>query len=50
MRSECYVERAEQWFNWMEKANVQSDVTSYNSVINACAQKGDLDRAERWFN
>ena len=35
------VERAEQWFCWMEKAHVQPNVVSYGSVINACAQKGD---------
>ena len=28
---------------------MQPNVTSYNSVINACAQKGDVNRAEHWF-
>ena len=43
------MERAEQWFTCMEKSNVQPNVTSYSSVINACAQKGDVERAEHWF-
>ena len=33
----------------MEEAHVQPDVMSYNSVINACAQNSDVERAEQWF-
>jgi len=33
----------------MEEAHVQPDVASYNSIINACAQNSDVNRAEQWF-
>ena len=33
----------------MQQANAQPNVTSYSSVINACAQTGDEKRAEQWF-
>ncbi len=28
---------------------MQPDVTSYNSGVNACAQKGNVESAEPWF-
>ena len=40
---------AEQWFKWMKEAHVQPNVTSYSSIMNACAQSGDVKRAEQWF-
>ena len=39
--------RAEQWLKWMEEAHVQPDVKSYGSVINACAQKGEMWRVDQ---
>jgi len=33
----------------MKETQVQATVASYNSVINAFAQKGDVKRAEQWF-
>lgn len=60
-----YVERAEMWLGrmleagvqaneemWLEKmlaAGVKTDAFSYNSVINACAQRRDIERAETWL-
>ena len=34
---------------WMEEAHVQPTVTSYCSVIKACAEKGSVKKAEQWF-
>ena len=34
----------------MQEANLQPNVASYSSVINACAQKGDVEKAQQWFN
>merc|ERR1719359_252468 len=33
----------------MERSGVTPNVVTFNSVINACAQCGDVDRAESWF-
>ncbi|OLP84058.1 Pentatricopeptide repeat-containing protein [Symbiodinium microadriaticum] len=60
-----YVERAEMWLGrmleagiqaneevWLERmlaAGVKTDAFSYNSVINACAQRRDIERAETWL-
>ena len=33
----------------MENANLQPDLTSYSSVINACAQKGGIERCPQIF-
>ena len=33
----------------MEEPHMQPDVKSYSIVINACARRGDVKRAEQWF-
>ena len=38
--------RAEEWFDLMERLEVEPDELSYNAVINAHARPGNTERAE----
>merc|ERR1719145_314178 len=33
----------------MEASGLRANLPAFNSVINACARTGDLDRAQRWM-
>ena len=43
------VNRAEQWFKWMELVEIQPNIVSYSGVIKACAQNSDVKGAQQWF-
>jgi len=44
------VQVVEYWFDLMPRFNMEHDKVSYANVINACAQRKDVGRAEEWLN